>query len=588
MNNPVAALKAVISGIAVWSVCLFTPSAAVASVEISMVCTGDTHAMIYPCNCPREPDGGIARRAALVKTLRGRNKNFLLVDSGSFFAGGPADTYSQNSEVDKRRTLVNLRGLQLAGYDALAVGQDEFNFGVAFLEENIKVFGLPAVSANIKAPFLKEFIIKDVGGVKIGITSLVPPSVSMKATGLTVEDPLESLKRTAEKLKAAQVRFIVLLSGLNEQDSRLAVKEIPEIQVVVLSKSSGEENPQQYEGALFLKPSWQGRHLVKADLSVEDSRLKSKHTESLRLSSEIAGDKQVLSILPACFTDMNCKREGMSGTCVNPGERSASCSFSKPSRVGMTVVTLKDCLGCDTDAKAAYLRGVFGGLEISYVYYPGAKAEALIKKLGLTTLPAYLFGPEVEKETAFVGLKEKMELKGGYYVLSSGVGGIAFFLNRPYRADKFEVFLSLYDAKTAELLDSLREIKPELHFLATDNAGKMETLRGTPETQEYLRAVCVKKYAPGSFWDYVSCRSRDINSSWWEDCLPSGVEAEKIRNCAKCAEGTALLKENIQLNKDLGVMAGPTFLLKNTEIFGVRGVFPKEDLKKLLGQGPRR
>jgi len=48
------------------------------------------------------------------------------------------------------------------------------------------------------------------------------------------------------------------------------------------------------------------------------------------------------------------------------------------------------------------------------------------------------------------------------------------------------------------------------------------------------------------------------------------------------------LRESIGLNKELGVMAGPTFLVNNTEIFGVRGVFPKEDLKKLLGQGPRR
>jgi hypothetical protein len=524
----------------------------------------------------------------MVRTLRGRNKNFLLVDSGSSFAGGPADTYSQNSEVDKRRTLVNLRGLQLAGYDALAVGQDEFNFGVAFLEENIKTLGLPAVSSNIKAPFLKEFVIKDVGGVKIGITSVVSQSVSMKATGLTVEDPLESLKKTAEKLKAVNVRFIVLLSGLNEQDSRLAVKEIPEIQVVVLSKSSGEENPQQYEGALFVKPSWQGRHLVKADLSVEDSRLKSKRTESLRLSSEVADDKQVLSILPICFSDINCKREGIFGTCMDPGERSASCSFRKPSKVRVTVLTLKDCLGCDTDAKTAYLMGVFGGLDVSYIYYPGAKAGALIKKLGLTTLPAYLFGLEVEKETAFSGLKNKMELKGGYYVLSPGVGGIAFFLDRTYSANKLDVFLSLYDAKSSEMLDSLRDIKPELHFLVTENSGKLETLRGTQETQEYLRAVCVKKYAPASFWDYISCRSRDINSSWWEDCLPSGIDAGRIKACAKCEEGAALLKEDIQLNKDLGVMAGPTFLLKNTEIFGVRGAFPKEELKKLIGQGPRR
>jgi len=558
------------------------------AAEITIACTGDTHAMLYPCNCPREPDGGIARRVALVKSLRGRSRHFLLVDSGGFFGGGQSDSYSQNSEMDKRRTLFYLRGMQMAGYDAVAVGFDEFNFGLDFLEQNVKAYGLPAVSANIKADFLKRFIIKDVAGMKVGITSIVAPSVSMKAAGLKVEDPISALKKAAAEMKALKVDCLILLSGLNEQDSRLAAKEVPGIKVVVLSKSGGEESRQEYEGALFLQPSWQGRHLVKAELAFEKGVLTGKRTESIRLSSEISGDKQALSELPACFADFNCRKNDVTGACLNPGEKSASCSFRKQPKVPLTVLTLKDCLGCDTDAKIAYLKGQFGGLDVSYIYYPGAKAAALVKKLGLITLPVYLFGPEVEKEAAFTGIKDKLEFKGGYYVLSPAVGGIAFFLDRPHAAGRLDVFMGLFEPKSSAVIESLREIKPELHFLATDNGGKLEAQRGIAEIQEYLRAVCAKKYAPGSFWDYVSCRSRDINSSWWEDCLPVGTDAAKIKACAKCREGEDLLRENIGLNNELGVMAGPTFLVNNTEIFGVRGVFPKEDLKKLLGQGPRR
>lgn len=571
--------------------CAALPAFALSSsfaAEIKLVCTGDTHAMLYPCNCPKEPDGGIARRVAMVKTLRGRCRDLLAVDSGGFFAGGQFDSYSQNSELDKQRTLFYLRGMQMAGYDAVAAGLDEFNFGLDFFRESVKKYDLPVVSANIKAPFLKKFVVKEAAGLKIGITSVVSPFVSIKVAGLGVEDPIAALKEAAEEMKAAGVDLIVLLSGLSEQDSRLAVKEVPGIKVVVLSKSGGEQIQQEYEGTLFLKPSWQGRHLVEADLTLEGAAIKSKHTKSVRLSSETADDKQALSEIPACFSDINCLKNGTTGTCLDPGKKSASCSFRRQSKVPLTVLTLKDCLGCDTAAKTAYLKGQFGGLDVSYIYYPGARASTLIKKLGITTLPAYLFGPGVEKETAFPGLKDKLELKEGYYVLSPAVGGIAFFLDRKYTANRLDVFTGLFDPKSADLLESLKGIKPELHFLAADNAGTLETRGGTAETQEYLKAVCVRKYAPAAFWDYITCRSRDINSSWWEDCLPSGTDAAKIKACAKCGEGAALLRENVKLNKELGVMAGPTFLVNNTEIFGVRGTFPEEDLRKLLRQGPRR
>jgi hypothetical protein len=96
-----------------------------------------------------------------------------------------------------------------------------------------------------------------------------------------------------------------------------------------------------------------------------------------------------------------------------------------------------------------------------------------------------------------------------------------------------------------------------------------------------LRACCVQKYYPQKLWDYLICRANNINSSWWEDCIPE-ADALKIRNCAKGPEGASLLKENIALNKEVQVSLGLSYLLDNYQIFSSRGVPDKEEFRKIL------
>jgi len=58
--------------------------------EIKVVFTGQSYAMLYPCSCPMAPNGGVARRAALIKKLRAAGPNVLVVEAGSSVAMVPA------------------------------------------------------------------------------------------------------------------------------------------------------------------------------------------------------------------------------------------------------------------------------------------------------------------------------------------------------------------------------------------------------------------------------------------------------------------------------------------------------------------
>jgi len=554
--------------------------------EITILYTGDTHAMLYPCNCPKEPDGGVARRAALVNQLRKENPNTLLLDTGSFFAGGVMDEYTQNSILDKERALVALKAMQIMRYDAVAIGSDEFNFGRAFLDENIAKSNLAFLSCNAfleKSDKIIPYIIKETGGVKFGIIGLTSISATGKSGGLKFTEPKAALSKAIEDLKKKQPDIIVVLSNAGEVEPVSLLKEVQGIDILIIGQGRSKEKPlEKINSTLVLRTSWQGRHLGKLTITLAGNKTKTYKAEDLRLSDKIKDDPSVSEILPRCFSDFNCRNAALMGVCNNPGKLNAACEFPQVSKVGLLVITPKDCHICDTKAVVDYLKAQVPGLSVSYLYYPEARATKLIKDLDVIGLPAYVLDKEIDKEQAFINLKVGVYAKSGFYILKPEVGGISYFLNRKNIKGNFDVFISLYDKNIVELLEAIKDFKPNLHFLATQQQnGIFDAAKGSMEVEEYLRGVCIQKYYPQIFWDYITCRSKNINSSWWEDCL-SKFDSLKIKDCARGQEGAGLLRDNISLNKEIKVLFGPTYLLDNQLVFGTQGVPTKEEFKKII------
>ncbi|MGE5197798.1 MAG: bifunctional metallophosphatase/5'-nucleotidase, partial [Deltaproteobacteria bacterium] len=550
--------------------------------EITLLYTGETHSMIYHCNCPVEPDGGVSRRASLVKQIRKSSPNVLLVDSGGFFAGGLMDEYTQNVELDMRRSLVSLKAMELMHYDAVNVGDDEFNFGRKFFEENIAKTKLDFLSANVRSAKLLPYIIKDVAGVKIGIIGVTNQYAAQKADGLEVSSPKESVRQAVAVLKAKGVAVILLLSHLGENEDLKLISDVPGIDIIVVGQSRSKETPSSQVGqTIVLRPSWQGRKLDKLIFTLENGKISKYTTEDIRLSDKINDDPDMLGFLPQCFADANCLKEGLIGACQNPGLSDARCMFSQPQKVSLLVVTAKDCSVCDTEKMTQRLKVYFPGLSASYLYYPDEQAVKLIKSLGVKFLPVYLLGKEAQKEKNFDNLKENLEKNGEFYMVKAASSGMSYLLDRQKIKGRLDLMLSLYDKNTPALLGAIRDFGPEIHFLAIEKDGSFEAAKGNLEIEEYLRAVCVQKYYPDIFWDYIGCRAGNMNTSWWEDCLGKS-DAAKITTCARRDEGKELLRKNIAINKELSVMFGPTYLLDNMEIFSTQGVPTKEDFKKIF------
>lgn len=555
--------------------------------EIVILYTGQSHAMLYPCSCPIEPDGGIARRATLIKTLRTANPNTLLLDSGAFFAGGILDEYSVSPDLDMQRTDVQLKAIGLMKYDALGVSGDEFNFGKDFLMDRVLKSSIPFLSCNISDPsgkkeFFKPYIIKEIEGVSIGIIGVSNFSATQKLAGFKYADPNFAVKQAVGELKQKGVDVIVLLSQLSEGDDANLINNVGGIDIVVV----GSNNDSTKEGAarigptLVLRPPWQGRRMGKLTLAFSGKKISDFKVEEIRLWDKIKDDSEMLSILPRCFSEANCKKQGFVASCINPGSLNARCMFSEPAKVNLLILAPKVSKVIDTQRTIDYLKTQFPGLTVSYVYYPGKQSEEMIRDFGIKTLPVYFLSKNINIEKAFDNIKGNLEIKGDYYMINPQFSGVSFFLGRKKMEGRIDLFLSLYDKNAPSLLGAIKDFKPNLHFLALEQKNGFESAKGNIEVEEYLRAVCVQKYYPGEFWDYLICRSKNIDTSYWDDCLKGG--AEKIKACAVGPEGKSLLRDNISLNKEFQIMFGPTYLLDNQEIFGTQGVPTKDDFGKIF------
>ncbi|MDO8489184.1 MAG: hypothetical protein Q7S42_03630 [Candidatus Omnitrophota bacterium] len=549
--------------------------------DVTILYTGQTHAMLYPCSCPLKQDGGVSRRSSLIKKLRKKDPQLLLLDCGNFTSGGLTDEYAQSTQLDMERSLVNFKAMEIMQYDAVAIGSDEFNFGKEFFLQNAKKSKPAYLSANLDSDKVVPYIIKESNGVKVAIIGLTSPSAHQKTEGLKISEP-KNIAELVNRLRKEGAQIIALLSSLGEQKDLELISEVKGIDIVFVGQSPlKDELMTKVNSTFILRPLWQGRKLGKLSLKLKDGLLTDCKFDELRLSEDIPDDSAINAILPRCYSDSNCKKDALVGSCLNPGTLKASCSFRVPNKINLLVINVKDCVVCNTDPVISTLKKKIPGITVRYLYYPAPEAQNKIKELSIKELPVYIFGKEIEKESGFPDIKDDLSQIDNVYILKPQVSGLSYFLDRKEKKGSFDLFFSLFDKSTYEVLLGMKEFRPDLHFLTTEKGQGFDAKNGNLEVEEYLRGVCIQKYYPQKFWDYLICRSKHIDNSYWEDCLV-GVDVLKIKSCARGPEGVKLLKENISLNKEIKVMYGPVYLLNNHEIFSSRGVPSKKDLKRIM------
>lgn len=189
--------------------------------RVTLLHTNDMHSRIEPYgpgNGQLSGQGGMARRAALVKQLRKQTGNLLLLDAGDVFQGTPY--------FNLYKGRVEYKLMSMMGYDAGTLGNHDFDNGVDGLLAAMEEATFPFVNCNFDmkgAPALAKrvqpWLVRELPGIKVGITGacidfsgLVSPR---NHAGVIWRDPVESLKPVVKHLREKEkVDLVVLLSHL--------------------------------------------------------------------------------------------------------------------------------------------------------------------------------------------------------------------------------------------------------------------------------------------------------------------------------------------------------------------------------------
>jgi hypothetical protein len=562
--------------------------ASVYADEIKVVFTGQAFAMLYPCSCPMAPDGGVARRASLIKKLRAVGPNVLVVEAGSSMASGRQDQYSQNYEADSRRTDIYLQSLKSMGYDALLVSGQECVFGTDFLKRYLDV---PFVSSNTEGAD-RPYIIKSIGGVKIGILGLT--DVSVLSRGLAGwQAPISVLEQRVSELKKQGVSVIVLLSSLKPIEDEELLKNVKGIDVVINgSPFLGSVELTEVEGAAYLSTWWQAKTVGVLTLQTAGSKIIKKSLENVAMSSDISADETVESLLPQCFGDGDCKRmAGFISKCENASQKGSRCVYISPQEAHLTVVRPKACRSCRVEEVINALKSRLGPLKIEEIAEDDARAQDIIKEFKLTMLPAYVFGKDIEKSENFSTFASALQKGKSSYLFKPSNSGVSYILARKSLPKRLDVFFSFSNAQLSGLFRMLKafgekhkDISVYINFIAVrGQKDEIISTRGVSETEEFARLACIDELLPQKTYDYLLCRSTQTQSSWWDTCAAQlNIDAARVKECVFSDIGRKALLKRIKLTEELEVASGPTIIVDNKEIFSIFNVPKLEEFEKVV------
>jgi 2',3'-cyclic-nucleotide 2'-phosphodiesterase (5'-nucleotidase family) len=188
--------------------------------------------------------GGMALIGGMVQAQRARApERTLVVDAGDAWVG------QLISSIDRGRSVV--KAMSLIGYDAMALGNHDFDWGQDELAQRAKEATFPFLVANVveeatgaTPPFAKPYLVKDLKIAKVAIIGLTYPSSSIiraaSVKGLKFLPAVESVKRyLPEMQKQADVIVAVTHLGIEGGSARVGggdtalAQAVPEIDLIV-------------------------------------------------------------------------------------------------------------------------------------------------------------------------------------------------------------------------------------------------------------------------------------------------------------------------------------------------------------------
>lgn len=236
------------SGLLAASLIALSSGSALADYELNILHINDLHSRIEAINkfdstCSDEEEGkgecfgGVARLKTAIDAQREAltGKNVLLLNAGDNFQGSLFYTTYKGA--------VEAEFLNLMKFDAMTVGNHEFDDSEDGLATFLDKVAFPVVTANVAASAsskigdrIKPFIVLNQGGQGIGIVGAVAndtAELSSPGPNVLIGDDVADITAAIAELKKQGVNKIIALTHVGYPRDLAAIARIPDVDVVV-------------------------------------------------------------------------------------------------------------------------------------------------------------------------------------------------------------------------------------------------------------------------------------------------------------------------------------------------------------------
>lgn len=219
-------------------------------VHLRLIETTDLHLHLLPYDyyADRPSAGiGLASAARLIEEARAEAPNTLLFDNGDFLQGTPMGDYVAHERGLRQGDLHPvMAAMNALDYDAITLGNHEFNYGLDFLMTTLEGAAFPVVSANLSTrlgagpredrTLVKPYVILDrmvtdemgfAHPIRIGVIGFAPPQVldwdNHALDGrLQARDIVQSARAWVPEMREAGAEVIVALAHTGIGSARYA------------------------------------------------------------------------------------------------------------------------------------------------------------------------------------------------------------------------------------------------------------------------------------------------------------------------------------------------------------------------------
>ena len=230
-------------------------------LQLGVISSNDSHGHIMPFYHDGEEGwGGMARRRVAIQSARADTDYYWMVlDGGDVFQGTPISNLLTG--------FLDIECMNQMGYDAMCLGNHEFDFGYDLIRGRLPDANFPMLSCNVVdkergVPVSEPFHIFRRGDYRIGVIGLTTETLLSEtnpriADYVDVYDPVPIVKSLATYMRSIGVDIVIAVGHQGHGRDIEMARAVPELDVIVGGHTHTKLDEPERVGDVLITQSWE-------------------------------------------------------------------------------------------------------------------------------------------------------------------------------------------------------------------------------------------------------------------------------------------------------------------------------------------